>query len=111
MDTLEFYRQIVKKIISDYATISYRHGQIDRRVVFDDRHNRYLLIAVGWDGIRRVHDCTIHAEIINGKIWIEWDGIEEGMAIELLKAGVPKEDIVLGFRSPQMRKLTDFALS
>lgn len=42
---------------------------------------------------------------------ITWDGIEDGMATELLAAGIPKEKIVLGWKSPQLRKLTEFAVS
>lgn len=30
------------------------------------------------------------------------------MATDLLAAGVPKEDIVLGFRHPQVRQYTEF---
>jgi hypothetical protein len=50
-------------------------------------------------------------EIIDGKIWIHRDGTEEGIASELLKAGIPKERIVLGFKSPRMRKHTGFAMA
>ncbi len=46
----------------------------------------------------------------DGKIWIEWDGIEEGVTQELVELGVPKEDIVLGFYRPQRRRMTEFAV-
>ncbi len=51
----------------------------------------------------------IHIDIINGKIWIQCDFTEEGVANELVELGVPKTDIVLGFRSPHMRQFTGFA--
>ena len=51
----------------------------------------------------------VHIDIINDKIWIQRDGTEDGIATELLSAGVPKDRIVLGFRSPEMRKHTEFA--
>lgn len=35
---------------------------------------------------------------------------EEGIAGDFLTAGIPKEKIVLGFYSPEKRKITDFAL-
>ncbi|HAX76640.1 MAG TPA: hypothetical protein DCY88_12560 [Cyanobacteria bacterium UBA11372] len=35
---------------------------------------------------------------------------EEGMASELLRLGVPKEDIVLAFQPPEVRKFTEFAI-
>ena len=37
--------------------------------------------------------------------------LEEGIATALLAAGVPKEDIVLAFHSPEKRKYTEFAIA
>lgn len=39
-------------------------------------------------------------KIKDGKIWIERDGTEIGVANELVEAGVPKQDRVLGFKAP-----------
>jgi len=45
------------------------------------------------------------------KIWIQRDGTEDGMATdEMLKEGIPKDKIVLGFKSFEMRRHTEFAL-
>lgn len=33
-----------------------------------------------------------------------------GLENELIEAGVPKSDIVLGYRSPYMRKFTELAV-
>ncbi|NEP33849.1 element excision factor XisI family protein, partial [Moorena sp. SIO3B2] len=38
-------------------------------------------------------------------------GTEDGIAGELLEAGIPKERIVLGFKSPGVRKHTGFAVA
>jgi hypothetical protein len=43
-------------------------------------------------------------------VWIEKDNTEDGIAPELVQAGVPKSHIVLAFRSPEMRKLTEYAV-
>jgi hypothetical protein len=51
----------------------------------------------------RLRDGTIWVE----EDWREEDWTEEGIANRLLKAGVPHEDIVLGFHAPGMRKLTE----
>lgn len=110
MDTLEQDRQIIQTIISEYAKIPYAYGEIERHSVFDSERDRYLLMIIGWEGVRQVHGCIIHVEIIDGKIWIHRDGTEDGIASELLKAGIPKERIVLGFKSPQIRKHTGFAV-
>lgn len=47
MDTLEQERQIIQKIISEYAKIPYAHGEIERHTVFDRDSDRYLLMIVG----------------------------------------------------------------
>ena len=39
----------------------------------------------------------MHLDIIDGKIWIQHDGTEIGVANELVEMGVPKEDIVLAY--------------
>ncbi|MEQ8538230.1 MAG: element excision factor XisI family protein [Coleofasciculus sp. D1-CHI-01] len=49
--------------------------------------------------------------MINGKVWIQLNNTEAHLADELMKLGVNREDIVLGFHSPYMRQFTDFAVS
>jgi len=49
--------------------------------------------------------------LIDGKIWIQYDGTEEGVATELLGAGVPKARIVLGFRHLSERKFSGLAVA
>lgn len=105
------YRELIEKILSDYAEISSGCEEIQAEVIFDRDRDRYLFVEVGWEKYKRVHDCIIHVEIIDGKIWIQFDGTEEGIAIELTQAGVPKEQIVLGFKPPHVRPYTDYAIA
>jgi XisI protein len=108
---IDNYRQIIESIISEHAKIPFFQADIERQTVFDRSRDHYLLMLVGREGIRRVHGCLVHVDIINGKFWIQRDGTEYGIARELLDAGVPKEHIVLAFRSPEMRRHTDFAVA
>jgi hypothetical protein len=111
MDSLETYREIIERVLSDYAAVPYAHGDFKTEVVFDRVRDRYLLIDVGWDGKRRVHGCIVHIDIIDGKLWIQRDGTEQGIALDLEQAGIPKEHIVLGFREPELRQYTGYALA
>jgi XisI protein len=111
MDTVNRYRQLLQKILTDYTQVPYAHGDIQFETIFDRESDRYLVVILGRENIRRVHSCLIHADIIDGKVWIQRDGTEEGIASELIKAGIPKEHIVLGFRSPERRKLTELAVA
>ncbi len=58
---------------------------------------------------RRRPGCLLHLYIVNGKIWIQRDGTEDGVALELEEAGVPREDIVLAWHPPHLRPYTDYA--
>ena len=57
-----------------------------------------------------MYGVVLHVDIIDGKIWVQQDGTEAGIANQLVELGVPKQDIVLGFDPPMMRDLTDFAV-
>jgi hypothetical protein len=45
----------------------------------------------------------------DGKIWIHYDGIEDGITDELVAGGVPKDHIVLAFHPPYVRQHTEYA--
>ncbi len=109
MDTLTQDRRIVRRIIEDYA--AFRPGYTDVRVetIFDDASGHYELMYSGWNGPRRVHGSVLHIDIIDGKVWIEHDGTEDGVAEELVAAGIPRDRIVLGFHHPEVRPHTDYA--
>lgn len=113
MDNLSKYRELIEQILAEHARIPFSHGNFESKTVFDRTSDRYLLMLVGWEenDVRRVHGCLVHVDIINGKFWIQRDGTEYGVGQELLDAGVPKDHLVLAFRSVEKRKYTDFAVS
>ena len=111
MDTLNLYRDIVVNPLLEYTRIPYAYGEIQTEAIFDRDHDRYVLINIGWDQGRRVHGSLVHMDIINGKVWIQRDGIEQGVAPDLIRAGIPKESIVLAFRPPEVRKHTEYAVA
>ncbi len=111
MDRTDEYRLIVERIIKDYASIKSAYGQIESEAIIDREKDHYEVVDVGWDqNSRRVHGTVIHLDIINGKVWIQYDGTDRPVADELLEAGIPAEDIVLAFHPPRLRHLTGFAV-
>ena len=104
------YRELVKKIIQQHASEQSEEDANKAYIVFDEERDRYLLLYVGWRDEERLHGCPIHLDIQDGKIWIQRDFTEEGIANELAEMGVPRTDIVLGFRSPYVRQFTEFAV-
>lgn len=111
MDDLDSYRQLVRDIITGHTKVPYAYGDIQFETIFDSESDRYILMLVGWENGRRVHGCLIHVDIINGKLWIQRDGTEQGVGNQFVEAGVPKDRIVLGFRSEGFRQYTDFAVA
>ncbi|NEQ95703.1 MAG: XisI protein [Cyanothece sp. SIO2G6] len=111
MDKLEHYRQIIREILNNHTKVAYKNSEIKFETVFDNESDRYLLMILGRENKRYEHGCLIHLDIINEKIWIQRDGTELGVANELVEAGVPKNNIVLGFKSPERRKDTEFAIT
>ncbi|MDY6783455.1 MAG: element excision factor XisI family protein [Cyanobacteriota bacterium] len=43
-------------------------------------------------------------------MWVQYDGIEGGIANALIEAGIPSDRIVLGFHLQELRKHTEFAV-
>ncbi|MBD2297255.1 MULTISPECIES: XisI protein [Nostocales] len=111
MDRLETYQNIIRNILKSYLNISYANADIRNRAAFDSENDEYLIISEGWNDKQHLHSCLIHIEIINGKVWIQCDNTEDGIANELVQAGIPKEDIVLGFHEPDVRQYTGFAIA
>lgn len=111
MDPIDEYRDIVKQIITDYARFRPSYGDIDSEVVLDDQRDHYELLRVGWQGARRVHNTLIHVDIIDDKVWIQYDGTEDGIADDLMEAGIPQQRIVLAFHPQQERPYTGFAVN
>jgi hypothetical protein len=113
MDTLKTYRRRIREILVPYAKTEYSNvnSEIRNQLICDDENGHYMVMSMGWaeKPDRRIHGCLIHIDVIDGKVWIQRDGTEEGVAGDLEEAGIPKEKIVLGFHQPRVRKYTDYA--
>ena len=111
-DTLNYWRRIIKKILTDLAAIPFPEVvNMTAKTVFDETADVYLVVVEGWQDVRRLHGCLAHLEIKGDKIWVQQDGTEHGVVADLLAAGIPKDHIVLGFKSPQSRVHSEFAVA
>ncbi|MEH2421652.1 MAG: XisI protein [Nostoc sp.] len=108
---VEQYRQIIQQLILERAKRGLSLEEMETQAILDTERDHYLLLHTGWRGNRRTHGCSLHLDIKDGKIWIQHDGTEVGIATQLLELGIPKEDIVLAFHSPYMRQFTEFAIN
>lgn len=69
--------------------------------MFDETQGRYALVQVGWDRGRRVRRNLIYVSLHDGKVWVEYDGMEPGITQDLIERGIPEEPIVLAFLPEQ----------
>src|SRR5687767_2506049 len=113
MDKLTKYRNAVKQHLTDLAAhVSWASNfGLEAQCVFDEANDHYLLLYVGWDERKRYHTTALHVRIRDGRICVEEDNTEEGIAPSLVKTGIPAQDIVLAFHPPELRHLTEFAVA
>ena len=111
MDKITKYRQIIRKILTPYKNSRYV-GSPDLRneIIFDNKNDHYLVISIGWEGEKHVRDCLFHIDIIDGKVWIQEDNTDSDIADILVDEGIAESDIVLGFQSPAMRRMSSLAI-
>lgn len=83
--------------------------EVERMLVMDEERGHYALAQFGWSNRKRVKFFNLYVRLKDGKFWVEQDLTEDGIATELLREGVSRDDIVLAFHAPEMRPYTDFA--
>ncbi|AKG22142.1 XisI protein [Calothrix sp. 336/3] len=108
---VEQYRQYIKHLLSarqKRASMSRKYEEYEVQTIFDEQQDHYQLLYVGWRENKRDFGCILHLDIKDGKIWIQHDGTEVGIANQLVEMGVPKQDIILAFHEPYIRQFTEF---
>jgi hypothetical protein len=112
MGNVERYRQIIIELLTPFAERQYANANVTNELVFDQEHDRYLVMSAGWEGNeKRIHYCLVHLDIIDGKVWIQRDNTEDGIGYDLEKAGIPKTDIVPAFHPVNVRPFTGYAVA
>jgi hypothetical protein len=114
MDQVTRYKAALDEIVrrvGRYMETAIGGPPVETAVITDAEHGQYGLIDTGWGPDGRVLNTLLLARVKDGKVWIEQDNTDLTLADELLRAGVPREDIVLAFHPPEARHLTEFAVS
>lgn len=112
MDKLKQYRQIIQDILTEYHQINKKSGSAtESALAFDEVHDQYLLLLMGWHKDERIKSVMIHIRLQDDQIWIEEDWTEDGVATDLLLRGISRDDIVLAFHPPHVRQYTEFAIA
>lgn len=115
MDKLDKYRSVIKKTLTGYyemastQVIGKREIEASDRLAFDEKRDQYLWFRFGWEEKKQIQHIIMYLCIKNSKIWVELDVTNLCVVDDLLSAGIPQSDIVLGFHHPSKRGLTEFA--
>ncbi|NJK65678.1 MAG: XisI protein [Microcoleus sp. SU_5_3] len=113
MDKLDRYRNALQQALLNYAQM--RTGissnpELELQILFDPQRDHYQLVYVGWYKDKRVYGPILHLDIKDEKIWLQLNTTEDDITLDLMELGIAKDDIVLGFHSPDMRQFTEFAV-
>ncbi|MCY7327773.1 MAG: XisI protein [Saprospiraceae bacterium] len=114
MDKIKKYQDAVVAFLQFYQSETGGNppdANIQRRVLIDRENNSFQLLASGWNGIHYIFAPMFHFDIINGKVWMQCNNTEWEAVDFLMEHGVERQDIVLGFVSPEARAFSGFAVA
>ena len=95
LDKLNHYRELLQQVVELHASRKPGNRKLDSLAIADTKTDNYLMMDIGNDELGRVDDVIIHLRLRpDGKVLIEYDGIEYGIAQDLLDAGIAPEDIL-----------------
>lgn len=115
MEKITQYSASIIELLKEMMTYkpTENEEEVHEELLTDLVHHHYAILWIGFGPKNRfINQMLVHFQLKNtGKIWILANYTEEDVAKRLMEKGVAKEDIVLGFRSKEMRQYSDFAVS
>jgi len=82
MDRLAQYRRLIQNQLGEF--VEWANSDVDEEseviCLFDEKHDHYMVLRAHWGQYRCVHGAQIFIRIRNGKIWIEEDWTQDGIA-------------------------------
>jgi hypothetical protein len=110
MEKMNRYPEVVRKLVEEYAAIPSGIGEVDTYPLIDPHGHHYVAMQSGWVNGHRVHGAFLHLDVIDGKVWLQFNGTDQLIVDELEAAGVPKQDIILGEQPPELRQYTGYGV-
>ncbi|NET60400.1 MAG: XisI protein [Symploca sp. SIO2E6] len=95
MDKLTDYPKLIECILAEYISLCNRRPEpnIETFLIVDQPKGNYIWMNLGWQNGERITGMTVYVRLRDSKFWIEEDWTENGIATDLIQAGVPKEDM------------------
>jgi len=112
MEKLKRYGDAVVDLLREYIHDQHQNN-IEEHLLTDFEHGYFQVLRTGWadkDTFRM--GILIHIQIkSDGKVWILANWTEDDVAQALVKRGVDKNDIVLGFQPEFIRPYSGYAVA
>jgi hypothetical protein len=99
---------IIERLLEEIARPGIS-SEIEYQVVTDTKHHHYQVVANGWRGMTRTFGIVVQIDLKDGLVWVQEDNTDYGVAEALVRHGISKDRIVLGFHAPYKRPYTGFA--
>ena len=109
MDKIKKYEKIICELLTEYSEVKRIPVEVKAQVIIDKENHHYQLLSLGWHKSGFTYQTAFHFDIIENKIWIQQNNTDILIADELISKGVNKDDIILGFIAPTMRRYSGFA--
>lgn len=113
MDKIEQHKSYLTALLNELAMLRPANlDDVEIQKIIDSSGNHFQLVSIGWEGKKFVYHVMFHFDIKeDGKIWIQQNSTDILVADKLIKMGVKREDIVLGFQPPFLRSESGFAVA
>lgn len=113
MDRVNSYKQIVKEVLLSVAELTPSDEFSETQAVLDEERGHFILFDIGWHKKKRTYLSFLHIDVKpDAKVWVQHDGTDLSVVDQLVTKGIPKSDIVLGFRAPHVRPMMeDYAVA
>ena len=110
MEKIEPYSLAIQDLLTEYALPLFKTETI---LVADTNNHHYQVLRNGWvERDSYVLRVVLYFRIKStGKIWIMENTTEDDVAEALIKRGVEKMDIVLGFLPEYVRQYSEYAVA
>ena len=113
MDKIKKYQTIITQLLHEMQSPEQNDEAEQEVIITDTKRHHYFLQWIGFDS----EACFVNKPLVhfhikpNGKVWILANLTESDLAEELMRKGVPKKEIVLGFLEPLVRAHSGFAVA
>jgi XisI protein len=106
------YQRIIENFLNLEAQDRQPAYSTEYQVIEDTKNHHYQLIETGWEDTRYIYRTLFHLDIkVDGKVWLLINNTDVLVAEDLVKKGIPANDIVLGFQPLHVRPYTGFAVA